>query len=571
MKPAFTDLFIKRPVLAIVISALIVIAGLQAVRALSIRQYPLNENAKITIQTAYIGANAKLVRGFITTPIEQAIATADGIDYITSESKLGSSTIVARLKLNYDSTKALSDISAKVDQVRGELPPEAEIPIITVASADSERASAYLSFSSTILPANQITDYLLRVIQPRLNTIEGVQEARILGGRFYAMRIWMDATKMAALNISPSEVNAALRSENYLSALGQTKGNLVTVNLTADSNLSSVSAFENLTVKAIDGRLIRLSDIAEVKLAAQSYDSAVRFAGDQAVFIGLYVQPKSNAVDAIAAVRKELLQIQNELPEGLVANIGYDSTVYIQESIQEVIHTLIETLLIVILVIYLFMGRFRTVLVPVLTIPISLIGAAFLLQILGFSINLLTLLAIVLSVGIVVDDAIIVVENIERHLSAGMRPIEAALTGVRELIGPVIATTLTLVAVYVPIAFQGGLTGSLFKEFALTLSAAVIVSSIVALVLSPMLASKLLVAREPSGLARWINARFARVQDGYARLVAGTLKSRHWLFCCWLLIAICCAPFLCYPPKNWPRVRIKALSLVLWMHRLITL
>ena len=391
MKTAFTDIFIKRPVLAFVISTLIVIAGLQAVRALSIRQYPLNENAKITIQTAYIGANAELVRGFITTPIEQAIATADGIDYISSESKLGSSTIVVRLKLNYDSTKALSDISTKVDQVRGELPPEAEIPIITVASADSERASAYLSFSSTILPANQITDYLLRVIQPRLNTIAGIQEARILGGRFYAMRIWLDANKMAALNISPSEVNAALRSENYLSALGQTKGNLVTVNLTADSNLSSVSEFENLTVKALDDRLIRLSDIAKVELAAQNYDAAVRFAGDQAVFIGLYVQPKANAVDAIAAVREELLQIQRELPEGLVANIGYDSTVYIEESIQEVVHTLIETLLIVILVIYLFMGRLRTVLVPILTIPISLIGAAaFLMQILGFSINLLT-------------------------------------------------------------------------------------------------------------------------------------------------------------------------------------
>ena len=557
MKPAFTDLFIKKPVLAIVISALIVIAGLQAVRSLSIRQYPLNENAKITIQTAYIGADSKLVRGFITTPIEQAIATADGIDYITSESKLGSSTVVARLKLNYDSTKALSDISAKVDQVRGELPPEAEIPIITVASADSERASAYLSFSSTILPANQITDYLMRVIQPRLNTIDGIQEARILGGRYYAMRIWLDATKMAALNISPTEVNTALRNENYLSALGQTKGQLVTVNLTADSNLSSVSAFENINVKALDGRIIRLRDIAEIELAAQSYDTAVRFAGDQAVFIGLYVQPKANAVDAIAAVRKELVQIQSELPEGLVANIGYDSTVYIEESIQEVIHTLIETLLIVIFVIYLFMGRFRTILVPILTIPISLIGAAFFMQLLGFSINLLTLLAIVLSVGIVVDDAIIVVENIERHLSAGMRPFEAALTGVRELIGPVIATTLTLVAVYIPIAFQGGLTGSLFKEFALTLSAAVIVSSVVALVLSPMLASKLLVAREPSGLAKWINGKFERLQNTYARLVASTLNGRRWLVCCWLIIAVCCAPFFCCLQRNWRRMKIK--------------
>ena len=550
MPNAFTDIFVKRPVLSVVVSMIIVIAGLQAFNSLTVRQYPRNENAKVNIQTVYIGADAELVRGFITTPIEQAVATADGIEYISSESKLGISSITARLELNFDSTQALAEISSKVDEVRGNLPPEAEVPIITVESADSERASAYLSFASNMLQSNEITDYLVRVIQPRLTAIQGVQEARIIGGRTFAMRIWLDPAKMASLGIYPSQVRDALASNNYLSALGQTKGNLVTINLTANTDLNTVEEFEALALLNRGDTIVRIKDIATVELGAESYDSEVRFSGEQAVFVGMYVLPNSNTVDVIHAVRKELDAIKLELPQGLEANIGYDSTVYIEESISEVALTLLETLLIVMLVIFLFMGRIRTVLVPIVAIPISLIGAVFLMQLFGFSINLLTLLAVVLSVGIVVDDAIIVVENIERHMEAGMHPVDAALTGVRELIGPVIATTLTLVAVYLPIAYQGGLTGSLFREFALTLSAAVIVSSVVALTLSPMLSSVVLKSGQQHGLAKWINDAFNTIRMRYGRVLHTTLQMRGLIYGCWILITLLCIPMFLLSPKE---------------------
>ncbi|MEC7486889.1 MAG: efflux RND transporter permease subunit, partial [Verrucomicrobiota bacterium] len=525
MPSAFTDIFVRRPVLSVVVSMIIVIAGLQAISSLTVRQYPQNENAKVIISTVYIGADAKLVRGFITTPLEQAVATADGIDYISSESKLGISTITVRLKLNYDSTKALSEISSKVDQVRGDLPPESEVPIITVESADSERASAYLSFASNILKANEITDYLTRSIQPRLNAVPGVQDAKILGGRTFAMRVWLDPARMAAVGVYPAQVRDALTSNNYLSAVGQTKGNLVTVNLTADTDLNTVEEFQQISILNNGDTIVRIKDIATVELGGEKYESEVRFSGEKAVFMGIYVLPNANTVDVIKAVRKELNKIKKELPKGIEVNIGYDSTVYIKEAITEVSLTLVETLAIVMMVIFLFMGRIRTILVPIITIPISLIGAVFLMQLFGFTVNLLTLLAVVLSVGIVVDDAIIVVENIERHLQEGMSRLDAALTGVRELIGPVIATTLVLVAVYIPIAFQGGLTGSLFREFALTLSGAVIVSTIVALTLSPMLSSIVLEKEKNKGISKIINESFVRLRQYYSKTLSRSLNS----------------------------------------------
>jgi multidrug efflux pump len=528
----------------------VVIAGLQAISSLTVRQYPRNENAKVIINTIYVGADAKLVRGFITTPLEQVVATADGVDYISSESKLGISTITARLDLNYDSTKALAEISSKVDQVRGDLPPESEVPIITVESADSERAAAYLSFSSNILEANQITDYLSRSIQPRLTAIPGVQDAEILGGRTFAMRIWLDPERMAAFGIHPQQVREALESNNYLSAIGRTKGNLVTVNLTADTDLNSVEDFEQLSIFNKGDTIVRIKDIASVKLGGESYDSEVRFSGEKAVFMGIYVLPNANTVDVIYEVRAELDRIKEELPKGLEANIGYDSTEYIEEAISEVTFTLVETLVIVMLVIFLFMGRLRTVLVPILAIPISLIGAIFLMQLFGFTINLLTLLAIVLSVGIVVDDAIIVVENIERHLQEGMSRIDAALRGVRELIGPVIATTLVLVAVYLPIAFQGGLTGSLFREFALTLSGAVIISTVVALTLSPMLSSVVLKRDDHKGLSKFINEGFFKLRQKYGEILKLTLNSKAAIYTCWALLAIMCLPMFVLSSKE---------------------
>ncbi|HEY2567719.1 MAG TPA: efflux RND transporter permease subunit, partial [Candidatus Udaeobacter sp.] len=488
----FTDLFIKRPVLAIVVSFVILIAGLQAMKTLNVRQYPRSDIGAITVTTIYVGADAELVRGFITTPIERAIAAADGIDYIQSQSTQGQSLVTARLKLNYDANKALSDISSRVDAIRNNLPPESQIPVIAIQTADSQFASAYLSFTSNILQPNEVTDYLVRLVQPRLTAIAGVQKADILGGRTFAMRIWMKPDRMAALNISPSQVRDILAKNNFLSAVGNTKGSLLQVNLTANTDLHTAEEFKKLVVRQDKNTLIRLGDIADVVLGAEDYDTEVRFSGQKAVFMGIWVLPNANSLDVIKRVRVELDQIKKELPTGMTAEMAYDATAYINDAIHEVVKTLIDTLVIVMIVIFLFLGSFRSVIVPVVAIPISLIGALFLMQVFGFTLNLLTLLAIVLSVGLVVDDAIVVVENIERHIADGMSRMNAALLGARELIGPIIAMTITLAAVYTPIALQGGLTGALFREFALTLAGAVFISGVVALVLSPMMSAYLL-------------------------------------------------------------------------------
>ncbi len=423
----FTDLFVRKPVLAVVINLVIIVAGLQAIRSLNVRQFPRSENASITVTTIYVGADANLVRGFITTPLERAIAQADGIEYLESQSSLSVSTITARLKLNFDSTKALAEISSKVDQVRGDLPPEAEVPTINIESADSQFASAYLSFASDILEQNEITDYLVRAIQPRFSAIEGVQRADILGPRTFAMRIWLKPDRMAAYNVSPVQVRQALAANNYLAALGQTKGALIQVNLTANTDLQSVGEFERLVVRQQGGAIVRLEDIADVSLGAEDYNAEVRFSGKKAVFIGIWALPNANALDVIRRVTKELGAIQDDLPVGIEASVAYDATEYIENAIQEVIKTLSETLLIVVIVIFLFLGSLRSVLVPLVAIPVSLIGAVFLMQMFGFTINLLTLLAVVLSVGLVVDDAIVVVENVERHLREGQKPYDAAI------------------------------------------------------------------------------------------------------------------------------------------------
>jgi multidrug efflux pump len=540
---SFTDLFIRRPVLATVVSLLILIAGLQAMRSLNVRQYPLSENATVTVTTVYVGASANLVRGFVTQPLERAIAAADGIDYMESASKLGLSTITVHLRLNYDSKKALGEISSKVDQVRNDLPPEAEIPTLTIATADSQFASAYLSFSSDILQANQITDYLVRNVQPRLTAIEGVQKADILGGRTFAMRLWLKPDRLAAFNISPNEVRTALAANNFLSAVGQTKGSLVEVNLTANTDLRSVDEFKNLVVRRNGDQLVRLSDIADVVLGAEDYDSEVRFSGERAVFVGVWALPDANSLDVIKAVRKEMISIQKDLPTGLTARVAYDATKYISDALHEVVKTLVITLVIVSVVIFLFLGSFRSVLIPLVAIPLSLIGAVFLMQVFGFTLNLLTLLAIVLAVGLVVDDAIVVVENVERHIREGKTPVDAALLGARELVGPVIAMTITLAAVYAPIAFQGGLTGSLFREFALTLAGAVLISGIVALTLSPVMASRLLRHdREDRGLVGRINRQFDRLKNFYGRVLDWTLARRPMIYTIWIGLSLLTLP-----------------------------
>src|ERR687891_109567 len=536
---SFTDLFIKRPVLAMVVSFVILIAGLQAMRTINVRQYPRSDIASIKITTVYVGADAELVRGFITTPLERAIAAADGIDYIQSQSAQGTSTITVRLKLNYDANKALSDISSKVDAIRRDLPPDAEIPVISIEAADSQFASAYLSFTSDILQPNEVTDYLVRLVQPRLTAVGGVQKADILGGRTFAMRIWMKPDRMAALNISPAQVRTMLARNNFLSAVGNTKGSLLQVNLTANTDLHTVDDFKKLVIRQEKGNLVRLSDIADVELGAEDYNTEVRFSGQKAVFMGIWVLPNANSVDVIKRVRVEMEQIQGELPAGMKGEIAYDATAYINDAIHEVVKTLIDTLLIVMVVIFLFLGSIRSVLVPIVAIPISLIGALFLMQLFGFSLNLLTLLAIVLSVGLVVDDAIVVVENVERHLREGMSRMNAALLGARELIGPIIAMTITLAAVYTPIALQGGLTGAVFREFALTLSGAVTISGVVALTLSPGMSAALLRGdKEERGLAGRINRAFDRIKAFYAQRLDSALQGRTSIYVAWIAISL---------------------------------
>jgi multidrug efflux pump len=546
-----TDIFIKRPVLAIVVSLVIIIAGVQALLTLNVRQYPRSENASVTVTTVYVGASADLVRGFITTPLERSIAAADGIDYIQSQSQQGLSTITARLELNTDAIKALSEISAKVDQVRGDLPPEAEVPTINVESADSEFASAYLSFTSDLLQQNQITDYLVRVVQPRLSAIDGVQRADILGGRTFAMRIWLMPDRMAALGISPAEVRRALAANNFIAAVGQTKGSLVQVNLTANTDLSSVAEFKRLVVRETDGALVRLEDIAKVVLGAEDYDTEVRFSGQTAVFMGIWPLPNANALDVVSAVRAEMDEIIAELPSGLTGRVAYDATEYIENAIKEVSQTLVITLAIVVVVIFLFLGSLRSALIPVVAIPLALIGGLFLMQIFGFTINLLTLLAIVLAVGLVVDDAIVMVENVERHLRMGKPPRQAALEGARELVGPIIATTVVLAAVYTPIGIQGGLTGSLFREFAFALTGAVIVSTVVALTLSPMMSAKLLKSgMAERGLAGRISRGFQKLSALYGRFLEGSLRSRPAVYIVWLVLGLLTIPLYLMSAKE---------------------
>ncbi|HLQ67511.1 MAG TPA: efflux RND transporter permease subunit [Candidatus Limnocylindrales bacterium] len=547
----FTDLFIRRPVLAMVVSLVILIAGLQSIRSLSVRQYPRSDIAVVTVTTAYVGANADLVRGFITTPLERVIASADGIDYIESSSAQGVSTITVHLKLNYDTNAALTQLQAKVAQVRNDLPPEAQAPVIEIATADNRFAAMYIGFSSKDLDQNQITDYLTRVVQPKLSAIQGVQRADILGGRTFAMRVWLKPEKMAAMGISPSQVSDALAQNNYLSTLGQTKGSMVSVNLVANTALQTADEFRKLVVKEDKGVVVRLGDVADVSLGAENYEQDVRFDGQGATFMGIWVLPSANSLEVIRRVREALPGIQAQLPVGMKLGVPYDSTEYIQSAIREVLKTLTETLLIVILVIFLFLGSLRAVIIPVVAIPVSLIGAVFLMMAAGFTINLLTLLAIVLSVGLVVDDAIVMVENIERHLRTGASPFRAAIDAARELIGPIIAMTITLAAVYTPVAIQGGLTGSLFREFAFTLAGAVIVSGIVALTLSPMMGSKLLRAGDTErGFAGWVNRRFDGIREGYKRALSGTLQYRPVVYLLWAIVVLLIVPFYMFSQRE---------------------
>ncbi|TAL82017.1 MAG: multidrug efflux protein [Beijerinckiaceae bacterium] len=524
---SFTDIFIRRPVLSTVVSLLILLLGTQAGFRLQIRQYPELSSTTITITTSYPGANADLIQGFITTPIAQAVASTEGIDTLVTSSLENTSTITLNLKLNANADRAVADVLAKVNQVKYILPREALDPVVVKQTGDST-ALLYMSFNSKDLTGSQITDYLTRVVQPRLQTIDGVANAQILGGQTFAMRVWLDPNKMAALGVTPNDVSAALAANNFTSAAGQIKNDYTQTSINALTSLDSAKAFGQLVVKQSGDTLIRLGNISKIELGPESVDSSSAFDGLKAVFIGIYPTPTANPLDVIAGVRKAFPELQSQLPVGLHATIAYDATAFIRASIREVAKTLGEAAIIVVVVIFLFLGNFRSTIIPIVTIPLSLIGVMSLLMALGYSLNLLTLLAFVLAIGLVVDDAIVVVENIYRHIEEGMTPFNAALKGAREITGPVIAMTITLAAVYAPIGFVSGLTGALFREFAFTLAGSVIVSGFIALTLSPMMCSRLL--RPPreggGGFAAFLDRRFEALRVFYTRRLDKTLNFR---------------------------------------------
>jgi len=522
----FTDIFIRRPVLALVVSLLILLIGLKAMLSLPIRQFPRLYNTTITVTTIYPGAAPDLIQGFITTPIEQAVATAEGIDYLTSTSIQGTSTVTAYIRLNYDPSTALTDVMAKVQQVKYQMPTQAQDPII-LKSTGQTTAVMYIGFSSSELSSAAISDYLTRVVQPLMSTVDGVASADILGGQTFAMRLWLDPARMAARGISASDVAAAIRTNNYQSAPGQTKGFYTVTNVDARTGLNDVAQFKRMVVKSADGAVVRMEDIANVDLGAQSWTSSVAMNGQHAVFIGLQATPTGNPLSLVQGVRALLPEIERNLPASMKMQVAYDSTRFIQSSIDEVKSTLAQAVVIVVAVIFLFLGSFRSVLIPIVTIPLSLVGAGIIMAALGFSLNLLTLLAMVLAIGLVVDDAIVVLENVYRHIEEGKSPAQAALIGAREIAGPVISMTLTLAAVYTPIGFLGGVTGTLFREFAFTLAGAVIISGIVAVTLSPMMCSLLLKPDMTQGrFARVIDRVFSRLAEAYGRRLERSLDYR---------------------------------------------
>ncbi|ABD88913.1 efflux RND transporter permease subunit [Rhodopseudomonas palustris] len=516
-----TDLFVRRPVLSLVVSALILVIGLRAMFSLPILQYPQMQNGVVTITTTYAGADSDIIAGFITSPLENVIAQANGIDTMTSSSQTGVSAITVHLRLNYDSGNALTEISTKVSSVLNQLPAGTQQPILALKMGATIDAM-YIAFSSTVLAENEVTDYVARVVQPKLQAVAGVQVAEILGGKNFALRAWLDPDKMASLGLTATDVATALKTNDYISGVGTTKGRLVQVKLSAATNMQSVQAFRELIIKTVDGAMIRLQDVANVTLGSDDYDSRTSFNGKSAVYIGIQVAPSANLLDVIEGVRQTLPGIISDLPSGLSGTVLYDATQFVNTSIREVVISLFEAALIVTLVVFAFLGSWRSVFIPIVAIPLSLIGSFALMLVLGFSINLLTLLALVLAIGLVVDDAIIVVEGVNRHMELGLKPIDAAITAARELSGPIIAMTAVLIAVYVPVGFQGGLTGSLFTEFAFTLVAAVLVSAVVALTLSPMSCGYLLAPHDPS--ARTLEARMVRGIDRVMTSVTGAYR-----------------------------------------------
>lgn len=542
----FTDIFIERPVLATVVSLMILVLGLRSLGSLPIRQFPYTENAVITISTVYTGADPDVVAGFITTPLENSIAQANGINYMTSTSTQNASTISVYLNLGYDAQKALADINTKVNAVLNQLPPDTLVPVISVQIGETIDAM-YIGFYSNVLEANQITDYIIREVQPKIQAINGVQQAELLGARNYAMRIFVDPRKLAGYGLNMRDIRNALSTNDLITPAGRTDGGMFVINLTANTNLTSVKEFQNMVVKYQNGAIIRIRDVAQVSLGATNYDSTVSFNGKQSVYVGVLLTPTANLLSVIDQIRVLLPKIEKQLPEGLSVKIAYDSSDFVDSSIHEVIRSLFEAVAIVAAVVFLFLGSFRSVIIPLVTIPLSLVGAFFIMQLLGYSINLLTLLSLVLAIGLVVDDAIIVVENIQRHMEEGLSRLQASIQGARELANPIIAISVVLVAVYVPIGFMGGLTGALFSEFAFTLAGTVGISAIIALTLSPMMCYKLLKIPEKSGthvsLVERIDRLFEQLKNRYHHVLHRSLNHLR-VTSVFTLIILCSIYFL---------------------------
>lgn len=535
----FTDLFVQRPVLASVVSLLILVLGLRAISVLELRQYPETEDTVVTITTEYPGASSDLIKGFITNPLQQAIAEADGIDYLSSSSRQGSSTIEAHMRLNYDPNAAVAEIQAKVASQRNVLPAESEDPVITSQTGEST-ALMYIALYSDSLEAAQLSDYMLRVVQPKIQAVPGVGKAKVLGNKTFAMRVWLNPEHMAALGVTASDVSDVLRENNYLSGAGGTKGDFVKIDLRATTDAVNEKEFRQLVVRNRNGTLVRLEDIADIELGSEDYDVVNWYQGKMAIFMGIEQAPGANPLTVAKSVKVLLKDIDRDLPDSMKVLLPYDASEFIEDSINEVFSTLIEAVVIVLIVIFLSVGSFRAALVPAVTVPLSLIGGAFLMLIMGFSINLLTMLAMVLAIGLVVDDAIVMVENIHRHIEEGQPRLQAALQGARELGLPVIAMTTTLVAVYAPIGFMGGLVGTLFTEFAFTLAGAVLVSGVVALTLSPMMSSKVLKEGRAGRFERMVERFFNGLASYYQRLLHKVLEypSSILLFAVLVLVSI---------------------------------
>lgn len=524
----FTDVFLRRPVLALVVSTLILLFGIMAFNKLPVRQYPMLETSTITITTQYPGASSELMQGFVTQPISQAVASVEGIDYLSSTSTQGKSLVTVRMQLNSNSINALTEVMAKVNQIRYKLPEEAYDPVIERTSGGFTSV-AYVAFSSEQLSMPEVADYISRVVEPMFSGIDGVAKINVLGGQTLSMRLWLDPDLLAGYGITGQDVADAIRENNFQAAPGQVKGLYVVSNLRVNTDLTSVDDFKNMVLRNDNGNLIRVRDVGTVELNAASFDTSGAMSAVPAMFLGLDAAPTGNPLTIVNAVKALIPEIEKTLPPGVKVQIPFEVAHFIQSSIDEVTHTLIEALVIVVLVIYLCLGTFRTVLIPLVTIPLSMLGAAVLMQMFGFSLNLLTLLAMVLAIGLVVDDAIVVVENVHRHIEEGKTPFEAALLGAREVAGPVVAMTFTLAAVYAPIGLMGGLTGTLFKEFALTLAGSVVVSGIVALTLSPIMSTRLLDSKSSEGyMAHKAETFFNWLADRYGKLLGMSL-SRRWI------------------------------------------